>query len=346
MEYRVVELETSELPQSAYDLGQYYPSLITEAVSVNSQKILFGAYNSDQLIGMVIAHFERRQRKHFLQSDAAIVHPDYQNQGIGFAIKQLQRTWALNHKVATITWSFDPLQFRLASFYFHRLGAISAAHIDSPQIDANPNEAISNQIEVVWRLRNQRVKILAAGKSTAPYVTNALFISMNPNNKPILPLEESAAVICVEVPLDDIPQTENCGWDLALQEVLTQAFQKRYAITDFVVEAQRHYYVLTAPTAWFLYVVECRDGSYYTGITPNPQQRLNHHNTGRGARYTASRTPVHFVAIWKGLDRGDAMRAEIKFKQLSRAQKMRYINSKMDFEGLCRTVSSNSNLRG
>lgn len=43
---------------------------------------------------------------------------------------------------------------------------------------------------------------------------------------------------------------------------------------------------------WFLYIVECRDGSLYTGITNDIERRVNQHNEGTGARYTRSRRPV------------------------------------------------------
>lgn len=43
---------------------------------------------------------------------------------------------------------------------------------------------------------------------------------------------------------------------------------------------------------WFLYILECRDGSLYTGITNNIERRVAQHNDGSGARYTRSRRPV------------------------------------------------------
>ncbi len=43
---------------------------------------------------------------------------------------------------------------------------------------------------------------------------------------------------------------------------------------------------------WFLYMVECRDGSLYTGITNDIERRIGQHNDGTGARYTRSRRPV------------------------------------------------------
>jgi predicted GIY-YIG superfamily endonuclease len=51
------------------------------------------------------------------------------------------------------------------------------------------------------------------------------------------------------------------------------------------------------PTECFCYIVECADGSYYTGWTTNPVRRLDAHNAGRGARYTRARRPVRLVLL-------------------------------------------------
>ncbi|MEO8607686.1 MAG: GIY-YIG nuclease family protein [Chloroflexota bacterium] len=90
---------------------------------------------------------------------------------------------------------------------------------------------------------------------------------------------------------------------------------------------------MTASTPWYLYVVECSDNTLYTGITPDLKRRLKLHNSGRGAAYTASRTPVQYVGTWKFLDRSAALRAEIAFKQLSRERKLRHISTELNFRG-------------
>lgn len=74
--------------------------------------------------------------------------------------------------------------------------------------------------------------------------------------------------------------------------------------------------------SWFLYMVRCKDGSIYTGITTDVNRRVKEHNTSkRGARYTRSRRPV--TLIWKSLatDRQTAMMAELGFKAMPKAVK-------------------------
>ena len=73
---------------------------------------------------------------------------------------------------------------------------------------------------------------------------------------------------------------------------------------------------------WFVYVLQCSDGTYYTGVTTDVDRRLDEHNcTSKGAKYTKTRRPVE-VVYWKTFkDRSSAQKAEYKFKQLTREQK-------------------------
>ncbi len=72
-------------------------------------------------------------------------------------------------------------------------------------------------------------------------------------------------------------------------------------------------------------MLECDDGSYYTGWTTDPARRLREHNAGRGARYTRSRRPLQLVYLERHPDRGAAMRRERRIKSLTREQKQRLI---------------------
>jgi putative endonuclease len=71
----------------------------------------------------------------------------------------------------------------------------------------------------------------------------------------------------------------------------------------------------------FCYIVECADGTYYTGWTTDPQRRELQHNRGRGAHYTSLRRPVKLVYIEPQPDRPSAMRRELQIKKLTHAQK-------------------------
>ncbi|NKJ48232.1 hypothetical protein CIC12_16090 [Burkholderia sp. SG-MS1] len=73
--------------------------------------------------------------------------------------------------------------------------------------------------------------------------------------------------------------------------------------------------------AWFVYLLECSDGSVYTGIAVDVQARFDKHMSGMGARYTRSRKPVRVLASFELADRSSASRAEYWVKRLSAVDK-------------------------
>lgn len=73
----------------------------------------------------------------------------------------------------------------------------------------------------------------------------------------------------------------------------------------------------------FVYMVECADGTYYTGWAVDLDARLAAHNAGTGARYTRGRRPVRLVYWERVPDAASALRREAALKRMSRAQKRR-----------------------
>lgn len=72
---------------------------------------------------------------------------------------------------------------------------------------------------------------------------------------------------------------------------------------------------------WVVYMVRCSDGSLYTGVTTDLKRRLDEHNSGKGAKYTRSRTPVSPVYIELGHDQSSALSREAEIKSLSKEEK-------------------------
>lgn len=72
---------------------------------------------------------------------------------------------------------------------------------------------------------------------------------------------------------------------------------------------------------FFCYILECSDGTYYTGWTTDPQRRLRRHNAGLGSRYTRARAPVKLIYLEPQPDRSSAMKRERAIKALSRKGK-------------------------
>ncbi len=77
---------------------------------------------------------------------------------------------------------------------------------------------------------------------------------------------------------------------------------------------------------YYCYIVECADGSYYTGWAKNPEARERLHNQGRGAAYTRMHRPVRLVYVEEVADMQEALQREQKIKHLSHAQKAKLIN--------------------
>lgn len=71
----------------------------------------------------------------------------------------------------------------------------------------------------------------------------------------------------------------------------------------------------------YTYIVECADGTYYTGWTTDLTARVTAHNARIGARYTRARIPVQLVYWEKYNDKPSAQRREVAIKKLTRAQK-------------------------
>jgi putative endonuclease len=77
--------------------------------------------------------------------------------------------------------------------------------------------------------------------------------------------------------------------------------------------------------SYYCYIVQCSDGSYYTGWSTNPQQRELRHNRGQGARYTRAHRPVTLVYVEPQPDLSTAMKREASIKTMSREMKMHLI---------------------
>lgn len=76
---------------------------------------------------------------------------------------------------------------------------------------------------------------------------------------------------------------------------------------------------------YYTYIVECSDGTYYTGYTNDLRQRIRTHNEKKGAKYTRSRTPVTLVYAEESDTKSLAMKREAAIKRLSRKEKERLI---------------------
>lgn len=76
----------------------------------------------------------------------------------------------------------------------------------------------------------------------------------------------------------------------------------------------------------YVYILECSDGTYYTGYTNNIKKRINAHNEGKGAKYTRGRSPVKLKHLETYASKSEAMSREASIKKLSRLEKQKLFN--------------------
>lgn len=81
----------------------------------------------------------------------------------------------------------------------------------------------------------------------------------------------------------------------------------------------------TTSAEWGVYLLECRNGCWYAGITNALDRRLRLHATGRGAHYTRAHPPVGLIG-WRSVgDRSAALKAEARLKRMRRSEKLLWI---------------------
>jgi len=78
---------------------------------------------------------------------------------------------------------------------------------------------------------------------------------------------------------------------------------------------------------YFVYIIKCKDGSFYTGITTDVVRRFGEHKNGKGGHYTSSKGVVKVVYIEKRKNRSEASKREAEIKKLTRKEKLDLIKA-------------------
>lgn len=125
-----------------------------------------GAYERERLVGFAVGLLGRDGNREELHSHVTGVHPDAQRAGVGYRLKLDQRSWALDHGIGLITWTFDPLVRRNAVFNLAKLGATVGEYLVDFYGDMNDGVNAgqgSDRWWVRWELRSGRVVSALAG---------------------------------------------------------------------------------------------------------------------------------------------------------------------------------------
>lgn len=209
--------------------------------------IVMGAFDGDKMVGMAVA--TPMQQVGHLWSHMAGVLPDYQGQGIGFEIKQVQKQWALEHAYTAIHWSFDPAMRRNANFNFHQLGATTQQYHDNfygVMTDGLNAGVPSDRFEAIWYL--DRVK------PTVDIPTSAPFLLHSDNDQAVLALDNKsldAPFYAIACPYD-FPAIKRKNlelattWRYAMRSAFHAVFEQNYQVVNFITErdSKTCYYLL------------------------------------------------------------------------------------------------------
>jgi len=233
---------------------------IVRAFVLSGEQVL-AAYEADHpgdpghMVGASIAWFGRDDAGDHLHSHITGVAPGLQGRDIGFALKQQQRSWALDRGITTIRWTFDPLIRRNAFFNICKLGAIADAfHINlyGAMTDATNLGDESDRFEVSWSLADPRVAEVAAGTEVDLHFDDlraldaAVVLDEGDDGRPV-ESQATSSVLLARVPADVLRMRAQepalaRSWRYAARDVLGGALADRFAATGMT---RSGWYVLT-----------------------------------------------------------------------------------------------------
>lgn len=95
-------------------------------------------------------------------------------------------------------------------------------------------------------------------------------------------------------------------------------------LEDFNNNLHGQIWLIKSYCRWYIYILECADGTLYTGITNNLDKRIKQHNEGKGAKYTRGRGPCALVKFFTRNTKSDALKLERKIKKLPREEKLKF----------------------
>lgn len=227
-----------------------------KAATVTGGSIL-GAEIDGRLIGFCFGIAAKRGDDIWLWSHMTAVHPEFQNAGIGFALKQAQREWALANGYRVIAWTFDPMQAGNANFNLRRLGATARVyyvnHYGTMQDELNAGLA-SDRLEAQWHLDDPRVLALARGGIRQPRIAireraKLVFVDDCGALQLEQPVSLDKACYAIQIPAsiaalkaEDLQCAQT--WQLHARDAMTSLLGAGYHVSDFVRDAGAGWYLL------------------------------------------------------------------------------------------------------
>ncbi len=206
--------------------------------------LLIGAWDDDKMIGFCIASVGKRDNQWVLWSDMAGIHPDYQGQGIGYSLKQKQKSSAYEQGYPEIRWTFDPMRSGNAAFNFHKLGVTSYQYHNAfyGEMSDDINRGLpADRLEAIWRTSEDTIKSFDLNPTS--------LFAVKIDGLKIQEHHVTSPQVKIEIPLDldklkaDQPALAK-KWQQAIRNAFTYYFKSGYAAVDFWRDSEKSWYIL------------------------------------------------------------------------------------------------------
>lgn len=225
-------------------------------VAARNGGVVLGAFSEARMIGFVFGFLGQRDDgviKHC--SHIAGVVSEFQNHDIGYRMKLAQREQVLAQGMKLITWTFDPLESRNARFNFNKLGVTCNTYLRNAygaMRDALNKGLPSDRFQIDWLIASDRVAAVLAGERSRLMPSQLESEGVQMITRPAR-LTSGGDRLLVEIPAN-FQQLKAAEYGLALEwrlytrSLFEELFEKRYFVTDLLVENGRSFYLLSGPT--------------------------------------------------------------------------------------------------
>lgn len=226
---------------------------------VHAGNYLAGAWADDRMVGAVLGFLGQQDGRLYLHSHLLGIDEHARRRGIGFALKQHQRAWALAHGLGTVSWTYDPLVGRNAYFNLSKLGAaIVDYHSDfyGAMPDGVNQGDESDRVLVAWDLEGDRAVAASQGRLPVPSVAllrgqgAEVALDRNAFGGPTVSAHSGPVALC-RVPGDIVALRTTSpalarSWRRALREVFVRALEGGYTATGMTTDG---WYILERPAS-------------------------------------------------------------------------------------------------
>lgn len=228
----------------------------------HSGSYVAGAMSGGAMVGAIVGFLGRDDRGLHLHSHILGVSPSQQAHGVGYALKQHQRSWAISQELKRVTWTFDPLVRRNAYFNLQKLGAGAVDYFENfygSMTDGVNAGDESDRLLIEWDLDSERVWEAAHGRLPEADIEElvsggaSVALSCDEAGRPRAGSLSGSTALCATP--DDIVslRRSDCGsaldWRHALRDTLGTAMSDGYSVTGFT------------RSGWYVVVKDGRDGA-------------------------------------------------------------------------------------